>query len=443
MRRLAAVCTALARARSARRSPSEAWPARCAGRRADPARERLGLGVRALAPRTRPREPAWRRSASCPRPASFAVGPVPRRPDPARLQRAPPLIRRPIRGPIAGPPGSAIRSSATTGRELRAADWRASGCSGPDHPNRRIHAGKRQSRREAECIGLRRRRDHRARGARGGAQTPRHVHRRDQPARPPSPRLRGARQQRRRGARRATPTRSRSTLLPDGSISVRDNGARHPVDWKDEYDMSAVTVVLTMLHAGGKFGGGGYKVSGGLHGVGVSVVNALSRVADGRGAARRLHVDAELRARRADDRARQGRADGREHGTTVTFKPDADIFETTEVDFEVIETREREMAFLTRGPAADADRPAHRGPRGRVLRRERPGRLRAPHQQEPHADAQDADRVRARDRGRRRRGRDAVERQLPGVGALVREQHQHARGRHAPDGLPLCADAHA
>ena len=205
--------------------------------------------------------------------------------------------------------------------------------------------------------------------------------------------------------------------------------------------MSTVQVVLTMLHAGGKFGGGGYKVSGGLHGVGVSVVNALSEW---------LTVD----VRRDGYAWTQSFARGEpttelvagepttERGTTVTFKPDADIFETTEVDFEVLETREREMAFLTRGlrlqlidqRTEDRDR--------RVLRRERPRRLRAAHQQEPHADAQDADHVRARDRRRPGRGRDAVERQLPGVRPLVREQHQHARGRHAPDRLPLGAHAH-
>src|SRR4029077_14208318 len=139
-----------------------------------------------------------------------------------------------------------------------------------------------------------------------------------------------------------------TTLLPDGSISVSDNGAGIPTEWKDEYNMSTVTVVLTMLHAGGKFGGGGYKVSGGLHGVGVSVVNALSEWLSGE--VRRDGFTWTQSFARGEPTTELLKGEPTtEHGTTVTFKPDADIFETTEVDFEVIETREREMAFLTRG----------------------------------------------------------------------------------------------
>jgi DNA gyrase subunit B len=139
-----------------------------------------------------------------------------------------------------------------------------------------------------------------------------------------------------------------TTLLPDGSISVRDNGRGIPVERNEKYEMSTVQVVLTMLHAGGKFGGGGYKVSGGLHGVGVSVVNALSEWLTVE--VRRDGYTWTQSFARGEPTTELTRGEPTtERGTTVTFKPDADIFETTEVDFEVLETREREMAFLTRG----------------------------------------------------------------------------------------------
>ena len=233
-----------------------------------------------------------------------------------------------------------------------------------------------------------------------------------------------------------------TTLLPDGSISVRDNGRGIPVGPEREVRHERRQVVLTMLHAGGKFGGGGYKVSGGLHGVGVSVVNALSEWLTVEVRARRLRRG--RRASRAASRRRelvQGEPTT-ETGTTVTFKPDADIFETTDVDFEVLETREREMAFLTRGLRLTL---IDQRTEDRVV--------------EFYAENGLADYVRHINKNRTPthktqiaferetedgvgRGRDAVERQLPGLGALVREQHQHARGRHAPDGLPLRADAH-
>ncbi len=137
------------------------------------------------------------------------------------------------------------------------------------------------------------------------------------------------------------------TLHPDGSVSCADNGRGIPVTMMAEQGMSAVEVVLTKLHAGGKFGGGGYKVSGGLHGVGVSVVNALSE---------RLHIE----VRRdgfvfSQDYAKgdpqnslsQGEAWDGPSGTTVSFLPDGEIFEDIRYDRDTLASRMREMAFLT------------------------------------------------------------------------------------------------
>ncbi len=138
------------------------------------------------------------------------------------------------------------------------------------------------------------------------------------------------------------------TLLEGGGVEVVDNGRGIPVDIHPVEGIPAVTVVLTVLHAGGKFGGGGYKVSGGLHGVGVSVVNALSR---------RVEVE----VRRDGYRWTQGFAYGvpegelvrheatDETGTTTRFWPSEDIFETVDFNFETIANRFREMAFLNKG----------------------------------------------------------------------------------------------
>ncbi|MDT0489458.1 DNA topoisomerase (ATP-hydrolyzing) subunit B [Streptomyces griseus] len=138
------------------------------------------------------------------------------------------------------------------------------------------------------------------------------------------------------------------TILPDGGVRVIDNGRGIPVDIVPSEGKPAVEVVLTVLHAGGKFGGGGYAVSGGLHGVGVSVVNALStRVAvevkrDGH----RWTQDYKLGVPTAP-LAKQEATD--ETGTTVTFWADGDIFETTEYSFETLSRRFQEMAFLNKG----------------------------------------------------------------------------------------------
>ncbi len=138
-------------------------------------------------------------------------------------------------------------------------------------------------------------------------------------------------------------------ILPGDIIAVRDNGRGIPVGMNEKLGLPAVTVVLTILHAGGKFGGGGYKVAGGLHGVGSSVVNALSEW---------LEVEVSREGHIHHQRFEQGKAvteltiigDTEETGTLVRFKADPAIFtETTEYDFEVLQKRLREQAFLNAG----------------------------------------------------------------------------------------------
>jgi DNA gyrase subunit B len=139
------------------------------------------------------------------------------------------------------------------------------------------------------------------------------------------------------------------TIHPDNSVTVDDDGRGIPVAIMEKEQRPAVEVVLTVLHAGGKFGdGGGYKVSGGLHGVGVSVVNALSE---------RLDVEVRRDGYRWTQWYERGKPQQplergektTETGTTITFLPDADIFESLELDFKTLEERMRETAFLTRG----------------------------------------------------------------------------------------------
>ncbi|HRK48146.1 MAG TPA: ATP-binding protein, partial [Nocardioides sp.] len=141
------------------------------------------------------------------------------------------------------------------------------------------------------------------------------------------------------------------TLTGDGAIRVEDNGRGIPTDTAPGQELPAVTIALTQLHAGGKFGGGGYKVSGGLHGVGVSVVNALST---------RLVVEVKNRGHLwrqtfalgdPDGPIEQVRSleEGEETGTTVTYWASPEIFETTTYSLETITTRFREYAFLNKG----------------------------------------------------------------------------------------------
>ena len=138
----------------------------------------------------------------------------------------------------------------------------------------------------------------------------------------------------------------------DNSITVSDNGRGIPVDNVEKTNRSAVETVYTVLHAGGKFDNGGYKVSGGLHGVGASVVNALSTFVDV--TVRRdggvYYIRFENGGHTVAPLKRIGDCSIEEHGTTVTFKPDPTIFtETTIFDFDTVNTRIRQMAFLSKG----------------------------------------------------------------------------------------------
>ena len=140
------------------------------------------------------------------------------------------------------------------------------------------------------------------------------------------------------------------TINKDNSITVIDNGRGIPVGINHKAGIPAVEVVFTILHAGGKFGGGGYKVSGGLHGVGASVVNALSEW---------LEVTICREGKKYQQRYERGHTmyplkeigvcDSEETGTKVTFLPDKEIFEETVYDYDILKQRLREMAFLTKG----------------------------------------------------------------------------------------------
>ena len=141
------------------------------------------------------------------------------------------------------------------------------------------------------------------------------------------------------------------TIHKDNSITVTDNGRGVPVDINHKTGRPAIEVVYTVLHAGGKFGGGGYKVSGGLHGVGASVVNALSermRVIVRRDG--KVHEQTYERGKITTDLTVTGECDNKDTGTSVTFLPDKEIFKETLIyDFDILKNRLREMAFLTKG----------------------------------------------------------------------------------------------
>lgn len=146
-------------------------------------------------------------------------------------------------------------------------------------------------------------------------------------------------------------TKIEITVNEDGSVTVEDDGRGIPVDIQKKTGRSALETVFTVLHAGGKFGGGGYKVSGGLHGVGASVVNALSTklnvivMRDGK----KYCID--FNHGRVEQEVHEvGEVPLTQHGTIVRFYPDPDIFtETTVFDDRILKNRIRELAFLNKG----------------------------------------------------------------------------------------------
>ncbi|MBU3105933.1 DNA topoisomerase (ATP-hydrolyzing) subunit B [Clostridium gasigenes] len=138
------------------------------------------------------------------------------------------------------------------------------------------------------------------------------------------------------------------TINADNSITVIDDGRGMPVGLNAKMGKSSVEVIMTILHAGGKFGGGGYKVSGGLHGVGASVVNALSEWCEVI-VKREGHIWKQKYARGEVMSELEKIAESDEFGTQVNFKPDSEIFEEIEYDFDVLANRLRELAFLNKG----------------------------------------------------------------------------------------------
>jgi DNA gyrase subunit B len=236
------------------------------------------------------------------------------------------------------------------------------------------------------------------------------------------------------------------TLHEDGSVSVSDNGRGIPVDIHKEEGISAAEVILTVLHAGGKFDDNSYKVSGGLHGVGVSW---STRCPSTCGSTSGATASTTGRSTRSGEPSYplQTLEPSERRGTLLRFKPAAAIFTDVEFHYDILAKRLRELSFLNSG-VASPHRRARAWRRQRCPSRRLPVRRRHPLLRRTPGATEDAaaperDLGVGRNERHHRRRRAAVDRRLPGNDVLLHQQHPAEGWRHPPDRLPRRAHAHA